>query len=96
MSVLSDTSHLFARLMRQTGRMPVVLFVSLIQPIVWLVLFGQLFRAVVNLKAFGADSYLEFFTPGVVVMAALFGSGYAGMGTLAELHSGVMGKPCSR
>lgn len=90
MTVLFDTAHLLARLLRQTARMPVVLFISLIQPIVWLLLFGQLFRAVVSLDAFGTDSYLQFFTPGVVVMAALFGSGYAGMGTLADLHSGVL------
>ncbi len=49
---------------------------TLVQPIIWLLLFGQLFRAVVDIPGFtrSGGGYLEFLTPGVVVMTALFSS----------------------
>ena len=42
---------------------------TLIQPMIWLLLFGQLFKSVVDIPGFaaGRSSYLEFLTPGVIV-----------------------------
>lgn len=44
---------------------------------IWLLLFGQLFRNVVHIPGFtsAAGSYLEFLTTGVVIMTALFPAG---------------------
>lgn len=68
------------------------IFISLVQPIIWLLLFGALFKSVVSIPGFGAGSYITFLTPGVVVMTALFSSGWSGMNFIDDMESGVMGR----
>ena len=41
--------------------------ITLIQPMIWLLLFGALFKSVVEIPGF-KGSYIEFLTPGVIVM----------------------------
>ena len=74
------------------ARQPAFAAATLIQPIIWLLLFGQLFRSVVHIPGFGAQSgtYLEFITPGVIVMTALFSSGWAGTVYIEDMNRGVM------
>ena len=45
MDFLRDTGYLYLRLMRATWRMPVFVMISIVQPMLWVLLFGQLFRA---------------------------------------------------
>ncbi len=87
---LSDTWHLLLRHVRTTIRIPIWIAITLIQPVIWLTLYGQLFRRVVEIPGFGAGSYIQFLTPGVVVMTALFGSAWSGMGIIEDLTEGVM------
>src|SRR5947208_16422152 len=92
MKFLQDVIHLFGRQVRLTMRMPVFLFMSIVQPIVWMVLFSQLFsKAVSGFSASGVgSSYVQFLAPGIAIMSSLFGSGYAGMGLLNDIDRGVM------
>ena len=53
-------------------------------------LYGQLFKRVVELPGFQTHSYISFLTPGVIIMSALFGSGWTGMGIILDLDKGVM------
>ena len=62
----------------------------LIQPVIWLFLFGSLFRKVAELPGFGAPSYLDYLVPGVVVMSALSSSMWSGMAVLEEIDRGIM------
>jgi ABC-2 type transport system permease protein len=78
------------RHMRSLARQPLYIMFTLVQPIIWLVLFGQLFKNIVLLPGFGAASYIDFLTPGVVIMTVLFGSGWSGMGIIRDLDQGVM------
>ncbi len=87
---VASTYFLLGRLLRATLRQPVWLVIMLVQPIIWLWLFGQLFRRVVTLPGFGAASYIDFLAPGVVVMTALFGSAWAGMPIITELNEGIL------
>ena len=50
---------------------------------VWLLLFGQLFSGVAELPGFGGGTYLDYLTPGVVVMTAMFSAGWTGMAFIA-------------
>jgi ABC-2 type transport system permease protein len=86
----SDTAHLLVRHIRYTLRQPIWVVVILVQPIIWLGLFGQLFRKIVDLPGFGTGSYIQFLTPGVLIMSALFSSLWAGMGLLDDLDRGVV------
>jgi ABC-2 type transport system permease protein len=87
---LADTWHLFVRLARASVRMPVFLILSIVQPIVWVVLFGQLFRELRQLPGFGSGSYVQYLAPGIAIMTALFGAAYSGMGMLADIERGVL------
>jgi ABC-2 type transport system permease protein len=71
-------------------RQPWYIALTLIQPIIWLGLYGQLFKRVVELPGFQTNSYISFLTPGVIIMSALFGSGWTGMGIILDLDKGVM------
>ena len=53
--------------------------ITLVQPMIWLLLFGALFKRVVEIPGFDAADYVDFLTPGVVVMTALFSAGWSGM-----------------
>jgi ABC-2 type transport system permease protein len=86
----SDTYHLTIRHIRTTIRIPIWIAVMLVQPVIWLTLYGQLFRRVVEIPGFESDSYIQFLTPGVVIMTAFFGSAWSGMGILEDLQAGVI------
>ena len=62
----------------------------LIQPLVWLVLYSQLFTRVTDLGGFGTKNYLDFFLPGVVCMNAFFAGSWSGMATVTDLDRGVI------
>jgi ABC-2 type transport system permease protein len=90
-AVITHTGILTARQLRAFFRVPVYLVMNLIQPIIWLLLFGQLFKAVVDIPGFsGGHSYLVFLTPGIVMMMALFGSSWAGTSYIQDMDRGVM------
>ena len=75
-----------ARSMRQPG----YLGITLTQPIIWLLLFGALFKAVTRIPGFHGGSYINFLTPGIVVMLAISSAGWTGMGFIEDINGGVM------
>jgi ABC-2 type transport system permease protein len=90
-AAVSHSVLLTSRGLRGLRRMPVFLVINLIQPIIWLLLFGQLFRSVVRIPGFTAGgSFLEFLTPGVIMMTALFASVWAGTTYIQDMDRGVM------
>jgi len=90
-TALSHTSALTARQLRAARRIPAFLLMNLVQPMIWLLLFGQLFTSVVDIPGFsGGGSYLEFLTPGIIMMMALFGSAWAGTPYIQDMDRGVM------
>lgn len=90
--MFTDTWHLFNKYMRITIRMPMWTLFTLVQPLIWLVIFGQLFRNITQLPGFPAGTYMDFFVPGVVVMTVLFGSSWSGVSLLREIQSGTVDK----
>ncbi len=90
MIFFAQTWHMTTRLVRRLIRQPWYVALTLIQPIIWLTLYGQLFQRVVDLPGFHATSYIDFLTPGIVIMSALFASGWTGMGVIVDIDRGVM------
>jgi ABC-2 type transport system permease protein len=80
-------------------REPIWIALLLIQPMIWLLLYGQLFSRVPALRG-GASTYIEFLTPGIVVMNAFFGGTWAGMAMITDLDRNVVSRflatPASR
>jgi ABC-2 type transport system permease protein len=88
---LTHTLLLTGRQLRWAMRMPAFLVMNLVQPVIWLLLFGQLFKSVIEIPGFGVgQSYLEYLTPGVVMMLALFGSAWSGTVYIQDMDRGVM------
>jgi ABC-2 type transport system permease protein len=77
------------RQFRNLVREPIWIALLLIQPMIWLLLYGQLFSRVPSLRG-GASSYVEFLLPGIVVMNAFFGGTWAGMAMIADLDRHVV------
>src|SRR5262249_51868693 len=71
-------------------RQPAWVGISLVQPVIWLLLFGALFKRTVDIPGFTSGSYIEFLTPGVVVMLAVSAAGWVGMGFIDDIHRGTM------
>jgi ABC-2 type transport system permease protein len=91
---LLHSALLTMRSVRGLMRQPWYVAVTLVQPVVWLLLFGQLFRSVVHIPGFSATSgsYLVFLTPGVVMMTVLFSSAWAGTVYIEDMTRGVMNR----
>ncbi len=89
--MLADTWHLFMKYTRITMRMPMWTLFTLIQPLLWLLIFTQLFKNFVTIPGM-EGSYVDFFLPGVLVMTALFGSSWSGVSLLREINAGSVDK----
>jgi ABC-2 type transport system permease protein len=76
-------------LLRELWRQPWFVAVTLVQPVIWLLLFGALFKRVIEIPGFHGHSYIAFLAPGVVVMTALFSSAWSGMALIDDINRGV-------
>ncbi len=91
MRVIRDTGWMVVRQARNLMREPIWIALLLIQPMIWLLLYGQLFSRVPSLRG-GASTYVEFLLPGIVVMNAFFGGTWAGMSMIADLDRNVVSR----
>lgn len=89
-TAIAQTWYMTQRQLMVFARQPAYAVITLIQPVIWLFLFGSLFREVVELGGFGTTSYLDYLVPGVVVMSALSSNMWAGMGMLEEIQRGTL------
>ena len=89
-TIAAHATWMTGRQLRAIARQPAYLVIMLIQPVIWLFLFGSLFRKIVELPGFGSASYLDYLVPGVVIMSALSTSMWSGMTVLEEIDRGVM------
>lgn len=96
MTLLSDTRYLFVRYLKKLIRNPILLFFSLFQPIIFLLLFTQLFSRFSSLPGFldatGASSYLEFATAGILLQNAFGSALQSGTSIVLDLDTGYLQK----
>jgi ABC-2 type transport system permease protein len=90
MKLLRDTQLLFKRNMTVTLRNPVWTILGLFQPVLYLLLFAPLLEDLTKVPDFPGDNALNVFTPGLLIMMALFGSAFVGFALLDDLKSGVV------
>ncbi|WP_405610890.1 ABC transporter permease [Streptomyces sp. NBC_00076] len=91
-TAVSQTWYMTQRQLMVFVRQPAFAVITLVQPVIWLFLFGNLFKGVVELGGFGTTSYLDYLVPGVVVMSALGSNMWAGMTTLDEIQRGTLNR----
>jgi ABC-2 type transport system permease protein len=89
MTLVRQTLYMTVRHLRELWRQPWFVGVTLVQPVIWLLLFGALFKKIVEIPGFHGHSYIAFLAPGVVVMTAMFNSAWSGMALIEDLNRGV-------
>ncbi|MFF7024731.1 ABC transporter permease [Streptomyces klenkii] len=87
--MLRDTGLVFAYQTRRLIRSPVVIAVGIMQPLLWLLLFGPLVDGLAA-PGLGSAKAFDLFAPGLLVMLALYGSLYTGFELISELRAGVV------
>ena len=96
MSLAFDTWVLFVRSIKKLYRTPILLFFALVQPIIFLVLFTQLFSVVgtefSKAAGFGAVSYLSFATAGIVLQNGFSSALQSGTSVVDDITSGFLEK----
>lgn len=90
MTAVAHTWYMLGRQTRNLIRQPVWIFILLIQPFFWLLLYSQLFQRITDLPGFGTSSYVQFLVPGIVVMTAFFSATWSGMAMIEDLRLGVV------
>jgi ABC-2 type transport system permease protein len=96
MTLLSDTWFLFVRYLKKLVRNPILLFFSLFQPIIFLLLFTQLFGQFSEIPGFiaatGTSSYAIFATAGILLQNAFGSALQSGNSIVADIDSGFLQK----
>ena len=94
MTLLSDTRYIFVRYMRKLVRTPILLFFSLFQPILFLVLFTQLLTRLSNFPGIlpPGVSYLQFATAGILMQNAFGSALQSGNSIVADIDTGFLQK----
>ena len=87
-TLVFDTRAVFQREMLLVLRDPFSVIFSLVQPLVFLGLFGPLLAGSVDPAALNGASPLQWFLPGVIVMICLFGTSTTGANLLFEIMPG--------
>ena len=89
---MQETLALTKRLFIQLQRRPSTLMAGVIQPFMWLVLFGALFSKAPQ-GLFGNDlSYAKFLAPGVIVFTAFSGALNAGLPVMFDREFGFLNR----
>ena len=90
MGFFRDTWIVFSRAMRLSLRQPLWVLIGLMQPILYLTLFGPLLVGMANAPGFPAGDAWQIFVPGLLVQLGIFGGLFVGFGIIAEWRSGVI------
>jgi ABC-2 type transport system permease protein len=88
--VIAETLLIFRRAMRLSLRNPVWVVIGLMQPILYLALFGPLLKRVVGAPGFPHGDAWQVFVPGLLVQLGIFGAAFVGFGLLEEMRAGVV------
>jgi ABC-2 type transport system permease protein len=89
---VQETSALTRRLFIQLQRRPSTLAAGIIQPVMWLVLFGALFQNVPPGLFSGTQNYGQFLSAGVLVFTAFGGALNAGLPVMFDREFGFLNR----
>src|SRR5271166_3764838 len=88
---LQQTAAVASAELRKLMRDPTELFSRAVQPILWLVVFGQVFSRVRGIPT-GGVGYLAFLTPGILAQSVLFSAIFYGIAVIWERDLGIVHK----
>jgi ABC-2 type transport system permease protein len=88
MRFLRESSIVFRRQLRMNLRNPAWVIIGMLQPVLYLLLFGPLLKPLIS--QFGATNAYTFFVPGMLVQLGIFGAFFAGFSLIGEWREGVI------
>ena len=80
----------FRRQLRMNLRNPAWVVIGIMQPVLYLLLFGPLLEPLVSSFPGAADNAYTFLVPGLLVQLGIFGSFFAGFSLIGEWREGVI------
>ena len=94
MTLLSDTRYIFIRYLKKLVRTPILLFFSLFQPLLFLLLFTQLLTKLGSFPGIlpTGVSYLEFAAAGILMQNAFGSALQSGNSIVADIDTGFLAK----
>jgi ABC-2 type transport system permease protein len=90
MRTLHETNLIFRRAMRLSLRNPIWVILGLIQPILYLTMFGPLLENMTRVQGWPTGDAWQVFVPGLLVQLGIFGAAFVGFGLVAEMRAGVV------
>jgi ABC-2 type transport system permease protein len=90
MRIVRETWIVFARAMRLSLRNPVWTIIGLMQPILYLGLFGPLLEPMSQVPGIPPGESWQWFVPGILIQLGIFGAAFVGFGLVAEYRAGVV------
>ena len=90
--VLQETLALTGRLFLQLQRRPTTLVAGVLQPLIWLVLFGARFQRAAEGLLPGGLSYGHFLSAGIIVFTAFSGALNAGLPVMFDREFGFLNR----
>ena len=90
MSVVRESNIVFRRQIRMNLRNPAWVLIGIMQPVLYLVLFGPLLEPLVDSFGASTDNAYTFLVPGLLVQLGMFGAFFAGFGLIGEWREGVI------
>lgn len=90
MTFVRESNIVFRRQIRMNLRNPAWVLIGILQPVMYLVLFGPLLKPLVSQFPGGADNAYTFLVPGLLVQLGMFGAFFAGFGLIGEWREGVV------
>jgi ABC-2 type transport system permease protein len=88
--LIRDSRLIFGSSLRVMLRNPAWVFFGLFQPICYMLLFAPLLKNLVGVPGFPSGGAYNVFTPGLMMMMAIFGTGFAGFTVIGQLREGVI------
>ena len=90
MSFVRDTLMIFRRQERLALRNPAWVIIGLMQPILYLALFGPLLTRLPAATLGTTGNAYKFFVPGLLIQLGLFGSTFVGFAIISDWRAGVI------
>ena len=88
MTFWRESFIVFRRQLRMNLRNPAWVIIGMLQPVLYLLLFGPLLKPLVT--QLGAKNAYTFFVPGLLVQLGIFGAFFAGFSLIGEWREGVI------
>ncbi len=88
--IIRDSWLIFGSALRVMLRNPAWVFFGLFQPVCYMLLFAPLLKNLVGVPGFPTGGAYNVFTPGLMMMMAIFGTGFSGFTVIGQLREGTI------